>query len=150
LPTKTTKRAKVQVELDMAEIIRPALVRALHDMGELEAQATVARLSVPVGRNAGGGVDERSKPGEFPRMEHGILRANVEYEVDPAGANGMPEMTLSATRPPENPGDDPDAARILQDGMNRPILHGRPDAAYEQLRENAGDITAAHLSALGR
>jgi hypothetical protein len=134
----------VRSDIDVARAIAPALARALREIGKEEAAEIQSELSVPVGRGAAGNVVQRSAPGERPRMEHGILRANVGYAVDAGGR--LPELTVFASRPAEDAGDDPDAAVILETELNRPFM----GPAARRLEGYAAEKLARHMAGGGR
>jgi hypothetical protein len=127
--------------------LRQPLITALEALGVREVAAIEADLSVPVGRNAAGDVTTRSAPGQPPRTEEGVLRGNVSHAVSAGSLAELPSLTVSAVRPPEGDGDDPEAAVILEFGgvgewgyvQARPFM--RP--ALTRLEGYAGDFVAA-------
>jgi hypothetical protein len=129
----------VRSDIDVARAVAPALVRALHAVGREEVAEVEAALSVPVGRNAAGMVVERSKVGEPPRREHGILQGNVDYAIDTQGR--LPELVVFASRPAEEAGDDPDAAVVLEVELHRPFM----GPAARRLEGYAAEKIARHM-----
>lgn len=94
--------------------LEPRITAALVEIGEAETLAIQKHLSVPVGRDFTGRVNQRSEPGEAPRMEEDILRQNISYII-----NQEPDaftLTITAVRPPESPDDQPHAAAVLEFG----------------------------------
>ncbi|TXH56139.1 MAG: hypothetical protein E6Q97_07145 [Desulfurellales bacterium] len=94
--------------------LEPKITAALVEIGEAETLAIQKHLSVPVGRDFTGRVNQRSEPGDAPRMEEDILRQNISYII-----NQTPEsfvLTITAVRPPESHDDQPHAAAVLEFG----------------------------------
>src|SRR5688572_31361803 len=115
MPLAAPASSKAQIDGDaILDAIRPALNAALFEIGERETESIIASLSVPVVRDAGGNVVERSKPGEPPRVDEDVLRQNVVFDV--VYDEGVPVLTIEASRPPESAGDNADAAVILEEG----------------------------------
>lgn len=106
------------VFLDAALIrqaLEPAILKALEDIGQGEEETIEMAISIPVERDFAGNVIQRSAPGEPPRLDEGILHG-IGIESHVVHEDGWPTLYLTATRPPEDPGDDPDAALILEEG----------------------------------
>jgi hypothetical protein len=127
--------------------LRQPLLTALEALGVREVAAIEADLSVPVGRDAAGNVNARSAPGQPPRTDEGILKGNVTHSLDAGSLSELPSLTISAARPPEGDGDDPDAAVILEFGGvgNWGYVQARPfmRPALNRLEGYAGDFVAA-------
>lgn len=116
--TITGSQVAEGVFLDTAAIrqaLEQPITRALQWLGEGEEETIEQAISIPVVRNAAGEVIERSKPGQPPRMDEDILHGiGIDHTV--VSEDGWPVLYLTATRPPEGEGDDPDAALILEEG----------------------------------
>ncbi|MFA7302019.1 MAG: hypothetical protein WC069_06935 [Candidatus Shapirobacteria bacterium] len=124
----------------LARLFDVPLAMAAQEIGIGTVEHTVEKLSVPVERDFTGAVVVRSTEGQPPRKEDGILSGNVEYAVE--DKDELVLITISASRPPESPGDDPNAAVILQEMMNRLITQNMDEYATV---ERCTDIVRDHL-----
>jgi hypothetical protein len=105
--------------------LRVPMTAALERIGEIEVSFIQQTLDTPVGVSVGpmGGVRiERSKKGEYPRMDQGVLVRNVRHAVVGGDSASLPHLVVSVSRPPRDAGDDPRAAYILEFVLDRPIL----------------------------
>lgn len=118
MPTATRAAPQVSGGIDpnlFARALAPALGAALEELGETETAAIKLDLSVPV-VHTGTGQTIRSSPGEPPRRDEGVLRANVEHVTLREGDFGMPVLEIMSNRPPREDNDQWDAAVILEFG----------------------------------
>ena len=125
--------------------VEDAIFDALGEIG-MHSQANLrARLSVPV-EYTEDGETIRSLPGEAPRTEEGRLVEGIQYE--PYYTDDGPQLDITIERQP-GPGDDPDAARILDEGGvgNWGEIEPRPFSDHEaaQIREEAPAILVRHI-----
>lgn len=123
-PVSTGNPAKVSGGIDpnrLARALTEMLVPALDALGKKEVASVRADLSVPVEMDDRGGII-RSKIGEPPRMEFGVLRENVEHDVLRGEGTELPTLRIAASRPPISPSDDPHAAWILEFELDRPFM----------------------------
>jgi hypothetical protein len=124
----------------LGHLLDVPLAMAAQEIGIGTVEHTVEKLSVPVERDWVGNVIGRSVEGEPPRKEDGILSSNVEFAVDNDDDRVL--ITISASRPAEGPGDDPNAAVILENMMNRVITGNMTEHATI---ERCTEIVKDHL-----
>ena len=144
------------VFLDMAAIrqaLEPILAKALEHVGEGEEETIEQAISIPVERDFAGRVIKRSSPGQPPRMDEDILHGiGIEHHV--VTEEGWPTLYLVATRPPQEPDDDPDAAEILEFGgvgnwgyiLPRPFMYPAVVRLSGYAAEMVGDKLMATLA----
>jgi hypothetical protein len=141
------------VFLDMGAIRRalePGIKAGIQECVVAEQKAVYNHLSVPVTRDFAGNVIERSEPGDAPEKDEDILRQNIEWHVVP-DEHGDQVGYLTASRPPQEEDDQPDAAFILENGgmgqppfgyvMPRPFM--RP--AADRMEGYAEEVIARNL-----
>jgi hypothetical protein len=133
----------------LARALRPVLAAALDQLGDKEVAEVQEAISIPVvftvGREQKHRVVKRSSPGEPPRMEEGVLITHVRHDVSADDASGLPSLTISASRPPENADHDPEAAVILEFGRGRVAARPYMRPALTRLEGYAVDFLAARL-----
>lgn len=144
-----TGRATTVVPAAAPRLFLDGVTAALHEIGRAEVRAIEAHLSVPVERDWAGNVVKRSEPGEAPRKEEDILRQNVAYHVVKEDGSLLPTLYITASRPPQEPDDDPNAAIILEEGgvSNWGYVAPRPfmAPAAERIAKYAAEVVAEHL-----
>jgi hypothetical protein len=132
----------------LRDVLYAAIKPAMDEIGKAETQAIQTHLSVPVQRGVGGHVIKRSEPNEAPRVEEDILRQNIEWRV--VKEDGEPVLYITASRPPEEADDDPDAAAILEFGgqSNWGYVQPRPfmQPALDRMADYAPEVIAKHLA----
>jgi hypothetical protein len=113
----STRQPQVSGGIDpglLKRALRPVLTAALEQLGDIEVAFIQTTLRKPVEVGAGGKLI-RSAPGEYPRMDEAVLLRNVRHAVS-EGETGLPELLISVSRPPSGPGDQANAAEILEYG----------------------------------
>jgi hypothetical protein len=132
----------------LRDVLYAAIKPAMDEIGKAETKAIEAHLSVPVTRGVGGRVIRRSDPGDAPEKDEDILRQNIEWHV--TKEDGEPVLYITASRPPQEPDDDPDAAAILEFGgeSNWGYVQPRPfmQPALDRMADYAPEVIAKHLA----
>jgi hypothetical protein len=135
-PAQSAPGGKVSGGIDptlLARALRQPLLAALEALGDRVVDEIKADLDTPW--------PPSSVSGEAPHRRTGTLQANVEHVTLVDDATMLPSLTVMSDRPPQGPGDDPNAATVLELEMNRPYM--RP--AFTRLESTAAKFIAQRL-----
>lgn len=144
---QASKSNSAQIDISaLYRAIEVPLIAALTEIGEREVVSIAADLSVPVEYTDDGVI--RSSPGEPPRKEEGQLVSHVEYTI--STGEELPELEISAHRPPTEEDDDPRAAIVLEEGGKSAwgMIAPRPfmAPALARVESYAVEVVASHFA----